>query len=302
MKLSGPYHLPRFLDRRIAALFQGGDMPDFDFSEPAGEPALAPASSVSWIVFKNPVSLFIGGVAAVIMEFALPGVRSGVWDHSSFKEQPVERLQRTGLAAMVTVYGAQGQARDMIDHVTRMHNKISGVTEEGDAYSASDVELLNWVQATAIYGFAESYSRYVKRLDATSMDRCFTEGLPAARLYGATGAPSSKTEFDALLARLEPRMSASPIVFEFLDIMKDAPVLSQAFKPVQRLLVGAAVDIVPDRIRTVLGLGQSFGLKPWQDKLVRQAGGVADRVVLAEAPPAQSCLRLGLPVDYLYRR
>jgi len=277
-------------------------MPAFDFSEPAGEPALAPASSVSWIVFKNPVSLFIGGVAAVIMEFALPGVRSGVWDHSSFKEQPVERLQRTGLAAMVTVYGAQGQACDMIDHVTRMHNKISGVTEEGDAYSASDVELLNWVQATAIYGFAESYSRYVKHLDATSMDRCFTEGLPAARLYGATGAPCSRAEFDGLLARLEPRMSASPIVFEFLDIMKDAPVLSQAFKPVQRLLVGAAVDIVPDRIRTVLGLGQSFGLKLWQVRLVRQAGGVADRVALADAPPAQSCLRLGLPVDYLYRR
>lgn len=36
---------------------------DFDFSQPAGEPALAPAHSVSWKIFANPVSLFIGGVA-----------------------------------------------------------------------------------------------------------------------------------------------------------------------------------------------------------------------------------------------
>lgn len=302
MRLSGPYHLPRHLDRRIAALFQGGDLPSFDFSKPEGEPALAPASSVSWIVFKNPVSLFIGGVAAVIMEFALPGVRSGVWDHSSFKNKPVERLQRTGLAAMVTVYGAQDKARDMIDHVTRMHAKVSGVTAEGEAYSANDVELLNWVQATAIYGFSESYSRYVKHLDASSIDRCFTEGLAAARLYGATGAPSSRAEFDALLTRLAPRMNASPIVFEFLDIIKDAPALSPTLKPVQKLLVGAAVEIVPAQIRDILGLGPSFGLKPWQDRIVNHAGGLADRIVLAEAPPAQSCLRLGLPVDYLYRR
>ncbi|MEO4042305.1 2OG-Fe(II) oxygenase family protein [Hoeflea sp. CAU 1731] len=83
MKLSGPYHLPQFLDQQIAALFQGGEIPAFDFSKPAGEPALAPASSVSWVVFKNSVSLFIGGIAAVIMEFALPGVRSVVWDHYS---------------------------------------------------------------------------------------------------------------------------------------------------------------------------------------------------------------------------
>ncbi|MBW8637235.1 oxygenase MpaB family protein [Hoeflea sp. WL0058] len=301
MHLSGPYHLPQFIDRWTAGLFQGAGVPAFDFSKPAGEPALAPASSVSWIVFKNPVSLFVGGVAAVIMEFALPGVRSGVWDHSSFKTKPVERLQRTGLAAMVTVYGAQAKARDMIDHVTRLHNKISGVTEAGETYSASDVDLLNWVQATAIYGFTESYSRYVKHLDENCIDRCFDEGLPAARLYSATGAPSSRAEFHWLLARLEPRMTASPILFEFLDIIKDAPVLSPAFKPVQRLLVGAAVDIVPDRIRNILGLDPSLGLKPWQDNIIRQAGGLADRIVLAEAPPAQSCLRLGLPVDYLYR-
>jgi uncharacterized protein (DUF2236 family) len=52
---------------------------------PAGEPALAAPDSVSWRVFKNPVSLFVGGVTAVILELAEPRVRTGVWEHSSFR-------------------------------------------------------------------------------------------------------------------------------------------------------------------------------------------------------------------------
>ena len=52
-----------------------------DFLHPAGAPALTPAGSVSWQVFSNPVSLFIGGVAAVLLEMAEPSVRTGVWEH-----------------------------------------------------------------------------------------------------------------------------------------------------------------------------------------------------------------------------
>ena len=107
----------------------------FDFLQPDGEPALVPPTSISWRVFKNPVSLFVGGVAAVLMEFAVPGVRSGVWDHSSFRDRPVERLQRTGLAAMVTVYGAESRARKVIAHVVRKHDMITGTTEQGERYS-----------------------------------------------------------------------------------------------------------------------------------------------------------------------
>src|SRR5215204_5602813 len=50
----------------------------------------------SWRVFKNPLSLFIGGLTAVIMELAEPRVRSGVWEHTSFRQNPVQRLRRTG--------------------------------------------------------------------------------------------------------------------------------------------------------------------------------------------------------------
>src|SRR5919112_3182335 len=85
-----------------------------DFTRPIGEPALVPPDSVSWRVFKNPVALLVGGVAAVILELAEPRVRAGIWNHTSFRSDPLTRLQRTGMAAMVTVYGARSTAEAMI--------------------------------------------------------------------------------------------------------------------------------------------------------------------------------------------
>src|SRR5215469_8861855 len=105
-------------------------LPAFDrekFVEPASEPALVPPDSVSWQIFKNPVTLFIGGVAAVILELAEPAVRTGVWEHTDFRRDPMRRLERTGLAAMITVYAARSVAEPMIARVVRMHDRVEGV-------------------------------------------------------------------------------------------------------------------------------------------------------------------------------
>jgi uncharacterized protein (DUF2236 family) len=99
------------LEAATRALFDLGDQCAADFLQPPGEAALVSADSVSWRVFKNPLSLFIGGVAAVIMELAEPRVRTGVWEHTTFRINPIGRLQRTGFAAMVTIYGAAARPR-----------------------------------------------------------------------------------------------------------------------------------------------------------------------------------------------
>ena len=46
--------------------------PTVDFLQPAGEPALIGPDSISWRIFKNPVALYIGGIAAVLLELAEP--------------------------------------------------------------------------------------------------------------------------------------------------------------------------------------------------------------------------------------
>lgn len=303
---SGAIALPWPLQARIEALALGflrpAGSPAIDFAAPEGEPALIPPESISWRVFKNPVSLFIGGVAAVIMELAEPRVREGVWQHSSFRTDALARLQRTGLAAMLTVYGPRSRAETMIAGVVRRHAAVNGTTPEGERYDANDQDLLDWVQATTGFGFIGAYSAYVQRLSGAEFDRAYAEAGPAAALYGAHGAPRSRAEFDMLFRKMEGRLAPSPVIDEFLAIMARVPAFPAPARPLQRLLIKAAIALLPQVIRDRLGLGASWSLRPWERTIVHLAAAGADRLILRNAPAVQACRRLWLPDDYLYRR
>ena len=294
-----PWPLQSLLEAVTWAQLRPGDTPHIDFSRPTGEAALVSPDSVSWRVFKNPLSLFIGGVAAVIMELAEPRVRTGVWEHTSFRANPMRRLRSTGLAAMVTIYGARSTAEAMAAHVRRIHDMVAGTTPSGEAYCANDPELLSWVQGTAAYGFVQAYHVYVQPLSAWERDCCYAEGVAAARLFGATGAPTSEAELEALFHATAGRLERSAIVLEFLAIMRSAPILPLPLRPAQHLLERAAVDLLPRWVRTLLGLNGQ-GLQTWEAEAVRKAGAFADRLVLESNPAVQACRRMRLPADYLY--
>jgi len=294
-----PWPLQSSLEAAARALLEPSDRSHVDFSRPTGEVALVSPDSVSWRVFKNPLSLFIGGVAAVIMELAEPRVRTGVWEHTTFRLNPIRRLRRTGIAAMVTIYGARSMAEAMIAGVRRMHDMVAGTTPSGEAYCANDPELLNWVQGTAAYGFVQAYHTYVQPLSSSERDRYYAENVPAARLYGATGAPTSEAELEMLFHAMASRLERSDVVLELLVIMRSAPVLPLPLRLVQHLLVRAAVDLTPRWVRTRLRLS-GHGLRAWEAEIVRQAGALADRIVLESNPAVQACRRMHLPADYLY--
>jgi uncharacterized protein (DUF2236 family) len=201
---------------------------------------------------------------------------------------------------MVTVYGARSIAEPMIAGVVRMHAKVAGETPAGVPYSAGDAQLLAWVQATAAFGFAEAYSRYVDPLSEDELDALYREGAPVSRLYGALGTPRSDAQRRALFDSMRGRLEPSAIIFQFLQIMRETPAFPRPLLWMQRMLVRAAVEMIPDWMRECLGLTEHYGLRPRERWMVRLAGGMADRIVLAESPAAQSCLRLGLPVTHLY--
>ncbi len=298
------FPLPRavvsWLDRASSALLVPDRGQAVDFGRPLGEAALADPASVSWRIFKNPVSLFIGGVAAVILELAEPRVRTGVWEYTGFRTDPARRIRRTGLAAMVTVYGPRSTAEAMIAEVRRLHERVRGTTPAGEPYHANDPELLNWVQATAAFGFAGAYHAYAAPLSAADRNRYYNEGQPSAALYGATGAPASEAEVSALFENMRGRLEPSPVLFEFLDIVRKAPVLPMPLRLAQPLFVAAAVSLTPAWTRRILTLPDAFCLRSWQEVMVKRAGAAADRIVLQSSPAVQSCLRMGLPADYLH--
>lgn len=293
---SGMWPLSRLI-RDLAAPPPG--LPAIDFAAPAGAPALFAADSLTWVVMKNPVALLVGGIAAVILELAEPRVRAGVWEHTAFRGDPVARIRRTGYATMATIYAPAEAARALIARVNRMHAQVSGVTPAGAAYRADDPELLNWVQATAAFAFSEGYSRFARALTAAERDNFYAEGAAPTALYGAAGAPRAVADMEALFAAMRPKLERSPILFEFLAIMRSAPFLPS--RTLQRLIVRGAVEIVPGWARAILGLDAALGLRFGEAALLRAMGAAGERIVLRDAPPALACERMGLPARALYR-
>ncbi|MBH0112029.1 DUF2236 domain-containing protein [Novosphingobium sp. YJ-S2-02] len=277
--------------------------PSIDFTAPAGAPAWYEPDSLAWQVYKNPVSLFIGGITAVLLELGEPRVREGVWGHSIFPSDPITRLRRTGLATHVSVYAPREVASRLIGGVVRMHEKVRGTTPDGEPYHANDPVLLDWVQATVGYGFMEAYAKWARPLDDAQRDRFYAESEPIARLFGATGAPLGLDAQRACFEAMRPRIVAHPIVFEFLAIMERTAAVPMMLRPFQRMMIRAAIATLPEWTRRQLDLtGPRWELARWQQRLIRSLGAAFERIPIRNAPPSQACRRMGLPHDWLYRR
>lgn len=271
-----------------------------DFAAPAGEAALLSPDSVQWRIYKNPIALAIGGVAAVLLEFADPRIRSGVWNHSVYPTDPIGRSKRTGLAALIACYGPASAARAVIGRINQMHAKVKGVTPDGEAYRALDPELLDWVAATAAFGFLTAYDQYVSPVSAADKDRFFRDGAAIDRVFGARHTPASLAEFHAMAQRLEHRFEPHPIIREFLDIIQSGKAAAGVPRFVHRALAQAAVGLLPVSVRQKLELGPEYDLG-WFGRLsLKTLGWLADRKAIPGSPPCRASERLGLPANFLY--
>lgn len=273
-----------------------------EFGQPAGEPAYLHPGSVAWRIHKNPVAMGVGGVAAVLLEFADPRIRSGVWDHSIYKMDPIGRSKRTGVAAMLGVYGPRSAARRVIQGITNMHAQVSGRTPGGEAYRALDPELLAWVGATAAYGFLTAYDRFVAPVSDADKARFYCEGEALIRLYGVQDVPKSSGEFLAMMQSLAHRFEPHPIVEEFLGIIQSGKAAPNVPRFLHRALARGAVSILPPVVRQKLALGKAFDITVLDRLALKAAGMLAERKMDPKSAPCQASLRLGLPVDFLYRR
>lgn len=276
-------------------------IPPFDYSQPAGAAALLHPGSVAWRIYKNQIALAIGGVAAVLMEFADPRIRSGVWDHSIYPVDPIGRSQRTGHAAMIGVYGPADAARRVIAGVGRMHAKVSGQTPGGLPYAATDPELVDWVSATAAYGFLTAYHTFVVPVSEADQNHFFREGEAVATLYGVQNKPNCLADFFAMMENLAPGFEPHPINREFLDIIQSGKAAPNVPRFLHRALARAAVSILPPLIRERLELGREYDLSLIDRAAVKLVARMAERKHDPASPPAQASTRLGLPSDFLYR-
>lgn len=275
-----------------------------NYLEPAGDPGLGGPGSLAWKVFHNPVANATGGIAAVILELAEPSVRAGVWDHSTFKIDPIQRMRNTAEAAMAVTYGPEKAARMTFERVTRMHERVNGETHEGKPYRAMDPALLTWVHVTAAWGFLQAYIRYADPdLSRVDQDRFYREGEIKGKGFGAEWVPTSADEVDAYMASMLPKLYANDTVQEFLKIVGDATPFGRAGQPLQRLIMQGGIDLLTDEMQKACGVRVTHplgrrGVRAAIGALSATARFVARRS--GNGPAEQACRRMGVSTDCLY--
>ncbi len=113
----------------------------------------------------------LGWGRAMLLQLAHPLVAAGVAEHSSFRGGPaanVRRLRSTVRAMLDLSFGTPEDMRRAVGHINAIHDRVSGTLREaagrfpaGTPYTASDPDLLVWVDATVRDSMLLAYGLFV---------------------------------------------------------------------------------------------------------------------------------------------
>ena len=140
--------------------------------------------SVTWRLHADPMQ-WVGGVRALFLLSLHPLAMAGVDQHSTYREDPIGRLQRTGDYLAAVTFGTRAEADRAAARVRGVHRRVRGVEpESGTPYWAPDPELLLWVHCGEIDSFLTVGKRAGIRVSAADADRYVAEQVTAAELIG----------------------------------------------------------------------------------------------------------------------
>ena len=213
---------------------------------------------------NSPVTPFLGGGAAVLLQVAHPLVACGVVDHSGYDRDLRRRLTRTLQALYLIAFGDRVEAERAGAAVQAVHGRVHGQTTEqlgrfpaGTTYSATDPELMRWVHATLVYSSLAAYELFAHPLTLAEKQRYHEEMNLVARLFGtpAEALADSYTEFcDYFEAQVhDETISVTRPAREVAQVILAAPlpVPLRLLAPAHRL---ATSRILPAKLRCQYGL------------------------------------------------
>ncbi|MCR0984690.1 oxygenase MpaB family protein [Roseomonas populi] len=219
--------------------------------------------SVAWRVHGDVASMMVGGIAGLLMQMLHPAVLAGVWDHSNFRGDMHGRLRRTARFIALTTYGGREEAEAAISRVRGIHARLRGTLPDGTPYAVDDPALLAWVHVTETTSFLDAWIRYAEpRMSAADQDRYFAEMAMMGTALGADPVPRSRAEAQALIRATRPRLRADARTREVAQLVLNQPAPHPLAEPVQRLTMGAAVDLLPGWARTMHGLPDPLLARP----------------------------------------
>jgi len=230
----------------MARLFRGdrsgGPVPEVRSTGEAGW--FGPAST-TWRVHGD-TSMFVGGIAALMLQALHPRAMAGVADHSDFRTDPLGRLRRTSAFIGATAYGTAEDAQRACAMVRRAHAKVVGTTPDGRPYAADEPELLDWIHVAEFAAFAAAHRRYgADPMTVTELDRYVAEVARVAVELGDPAPPRSWSELDAALTRHRPQLAVGEQARRAWRFLAEVRVLPPVLPAYQVLFVGAIACLPP---------------------------------------------------------
>lgn len=203
--------------------------------------------SACWKVHGDFASMMTGGVTALLLQMLHPGALAGVWDHSNFRGDMQGRLKRTARFIAGTTYGDRAEAQALIDHVRRIHDRVSGTLPDGRPYAADDPDLLTWVHVAEVSSFLAAYLRYADpAFPPEAQDRYYRETAEVARRLGAERVPQSRAEVAEYFRIVRPQLRYDHRTREVAEALLSQRPPSPATGPALSMTFDAAKALLPD--------------------------------------------------------
>ena len=274
----------------VSNLFAHAEMPLQHTGNFTGDPGLCGPDSVSWRVIGD-VSVFVGGIRALLIQAAHPEVVAGVDDHSRYRDDPLGRLSRTSFYVTSATYGAMPEVVEAIDKVKSAHQGVSGTSHRGQPYSATTPELAAWVHNTLTDSFLEAYQRFGGRLTAVEANQFVVEQMKVGEMLGASPLPTTAAELRAWITG-HPALAPSPGMRDAIRFLQKPPIPA-AQRAGYQVLMGGAITTIPRELVAVLGLTAVPGARITSTALL-----LGLRRIMMNSPARQAALeRCGRPYD-----
>lgn len=246
----------------------------------------APGSPITRV--HGDASMFVGGVRALLLQSLHPRAMAAVAAHSGYRGDPWGRLQRTATFLATTTFATTRDAERTVAVVRAVHERVHGVTPEGEPYHASDPHLLRWVHLAEVDSFLLAHQRYGARpLDDAGCDEYVAQVALVGEALGAPDLPRTLADLHRALGAYRPELRSTPAACEAADFLLRTPPLPWFARPAYGLIASAGVALMPAWSLAELGLRPSPATA-----LARDVGGAlitrAIRWALAAAPPART--------------
>lgn len=231
------------------------------------DPGLFGPDSVAWRLHGDAATL-IGGFRSLLLQALHPSVMAGVAQHSSFRDDPFGRLERTSRFVVATVYGTTADAERAARTVRRVHRRVRGTTADGTPYDAADPELVAFVHATEVDSFLAANRAYGRdRLDRAEADAYCVEMRRVADLLGSAPLPDAAAGTERWLAERRPDLRLTEDGRATVRFLLNPP-LPVLARPAHAAVASAAVGLLPWWAQAALRLPalppvDALVVRPW---------------------------------------